>query len=61
MLAILGREDCYTGKRIGWDELMNSQLNLAPTAYTAEGNPPTMPNENGEYLVPLPGTGNHTI
>ena len=61
MLAILGREVCYTGKRIGWDELMNSQLNLAPTAYTAEGNPPTMPNENGEYLVPLPGTGNHTI
>ena len=61
MLAILGREVCYTGKRIGWDELMNSQLTLAPASYTPESDPPTMPNENGEYLVPLPGTENHKI
>ena len=38
MLAILGREVCYTGKRITWDELMNSKMNLAPSAYTADGN-----------------------
>ena len=37
------------------------KLTLAPASYTAESDPPTMPNENGEYLVPLPGTGNHTI
>ncbi len=61
MLAILGREVCYTGKRITWDELMNSKMNLAPSAYTADGNPPTMPDADGHYLVPLPGTGNHDI
>ncbi len=61
MLGILGREACYTGKRITWDEMMNSKMDLAPSAYTADGNPPTMPNDKGEYLVPLPGVGNHSI
>ncbi|MDO4629173.1 MAG: Gfo/Idh/MocA family oxidoreductase [Planctomycetia bacterium] len=61
MLGILGREVCYTGKRISWDEMMNSKMNLAPTAYAVDGNPPTMPNDKGEYLVPLPGTGNRVI
>jgi len=61
MLAILGREVCYTGKRIKWDELMNSGMNLAPATYAVDADAPTMPNEKGEYLVPLPGTGNRTI
>ncbi|MDO5113839.1 MAG: Gfo/Idh/MocA family oxidoreductase [Planctomycetia bacterium] len=61
MLGILGRECCYTGKKITWEEIMNSQQNLAPTAYAMDGNPPTLPDENGHYLVALPGTGNHSI
>ncbi|MDG2469954.1 MAG: Gfo/Idh/MocA family oxidoreductase [Pirellulaceae bacterium] len=30
LLAILGREVCYTGKRITWEEMMNSQSKLGP-------------------------------
>ena len=61
MLAILGREVCYTGKRIKWDDLMNSGMSLAPAAYAVDADAPTMPNEKGEYFVPLPGTGKRTI
>ncbi|MDO4570485.1 MAG: Gfo/Idh/MocA family oxidoreductase [Planctomycetia bacterium] len=61
MLGILGRECCYTGKKITWDEIMNSKMDLSPSAFTMDGTPCTMPDENGAYKVPLPGTGNHSI
>ena len=33
MLAILGREVCYTGKSITWDQAMKSEMDLSPTQY----------------------------
>ena len=33
MMAILGREACYTGQPIDWDELFNSDMRLGPTTY----------------------------
>lgn len=33
LLAIMGREACYTGQSIEWDELMNSELDLTPAKY----------------------------
>ncbi|MBC8356318.1 MAG: Gfo/Idh/MocA family oxidoreductase [Planctomycetes bacterium] len=48
LLAIMGREVCYTGKTITWEEAMNSQQNLTPEAY-----------EWGDISVPeiaVPGT-----
>ena len=30
MVAILGRTACYTGKRVTWEELVKSTLDLAP-------------------------------
>lgn len=33
MLAISGRMAAYTGKKLTWDEAMNSQQDLTPTAY----------------------------
>ena len=33
LLAILGREVCYTGASISWDEILNSSQNLAPESY----------------------------
>jgi predicted dehydrogenase len=47
LLAIMGREACYTGKSITWDEAMNSKQDLTPEAY-----------EWGEVAVPevaMPG------
>ena len=33
MTAIMGRISSYTGKEVTWDEMMNSDLKLAPTSY----------------------------
>lgn len=58
--AILGREACYSAQVIKWDELMEKGKDLAPGIdnYTLQSDPPTMPGENGEYPVPVPGKYN---
>lgn len=33
LMAIMGREACYTGKKITWDDLMKSETRLGPEAY----------------------------
>jgi myo-inositol 2-dehydrogenase / D-chiro-inositol 1-dehydrogenase len=55
--AILGREACYSGKVIKWDDLMNSGQDLAPgiDQYTFKSQPPTVPDASGLYPVPVPG------
>lgn len=55
--AILGREACYSGKIIKWDDLLARGHELAPgiDEYTLETPPPTLPDDNGEYPVPIPG------
>jgi myo-inositol 2-dehydrogenase / D-chiro-inositol 1-dehydrogenase len=55
--AILGREACYSGKIVKWDELLEKGRDLCPGIddYTMESAPPTMPDENGKYPVPVPG------
>ncbi len=47
MTAIMGRESAYTGQEITWEEIMASELNLAPETL-AFGPLPTPP-------VPIPG------
>ncbi len=55
MLAILGRMVDYTGQAITWEQAINSQEKLAPETYSWEATPPTLPDENGEYPVAMPG------
>jgi len=57
MLAILGRMVCYSGKRLTWDEAINSEQALVPTGYEWDAKPPTLPDENGRYKVEIPGMG----
>jgi len=57
LLTILGREVCYTGKKITWDEMLNSEDSLSPKDYSMDADPPTLPDEKGRYLIPLPGAG----
>ena len=33
LMAILGREVCYTGQTITWDQMMNSEKNMSPAVY----------------------------
>jgi predicted dehydrogenase len=55
MTAIMGRMATYSGKVIKWDEAINSTLSLSPEQYDFAANPPVMPNDDGEYPVPMPG------
>jgi hypothetical protein len=45
----------YSGKLIKWDEAINSTLDLSPEKYDFAANPPVMPNDEGEYPIPVPG------
>ena len=58
--AILGREACYSGKVIKWDELLAKGRDLAPgiDEYTMSSTPPTAPGNDGRYPVPIPGRYN---
>ena len=55
MMAILGRMCTYTGQRITWDDAINSKEALLPSEYSFDGQPPTLPNENGQYPIAMPG------
>ena len=58
--AILGREACYSGKSIKWDELLAKGRNLAPEidTYTMDSTPPAVKGPDGKYFVPVPGNYN---
>jgi myo-inositol 2-dehydrogenase/D-chiro-inositol 1-dehydrogenase len=58
--AILGREACYSGKVIKWDDLLAKGRELAPGIddYTIDTVPPTHPGPDGKYPVPVPGQYN---
>jgi predicted dehydrogenase len=48
MMAIMGREACYAGRRVTWDEIWNSDVRLGPASYES-GDVPVDP-------VAMPGT-----
>ena len=55
--AILGREACYSGQILKWEELLQRGKDLAPgiDAYTMSSPPPNLPANDGTYLTPIPG------
>ena len=55
MLAIMGRMVGYTGKRITWDQAINSTQKLGLDKYSMDANPPVMPNKDGKYDIAVPG------
>lgn len=55
MSAILGRMATYSGQIVTWDEAMKSNKSLMPERFAWDANPPVMPDENGNYPVPVPG------
>ncbi len=57
MVAILGQITCYTGKRTTWDEAYTSDLQFGPPPEQSnfQTEPPTLPDETGNYPLPMPG------
>lgn len=57
MIGVLGQITCYTGKATKWDEAHDSDLQYGPSPEEASFDiePPTMPEEDGNYPLPLPG------
>ncbi len=57
MTAIMGRLATYSGKRLTWDECLNSKIALADfdSLQDWDSPAPLLPDENGRYEVPQPG------
>ncbi|MDB4614740.1 Gfo/Idh/MocA family oxidoreductase [bacterium] len=57
MTAILGRMATYSGKEIKMEDALASELVISPAEkYTSyDDTPPTLPNDEGRYKIPVPG------
>ena len=57
MTAIFGRMATYSGQVLDWDKCLNSQIVTSPVdKFTSmQDEPPTKPNADGLYNVPMPG------
>ena len=49
LAAIMGRISAYTGKKVTWEEMMNSDMRLGPEEYR-------MGAVNMKTVIPVPGT-----
>jgi len=58
MTSIFGRMATYSGKKISWQECLNSDLVIAPVdqVKSMEDIPPVVPDANGVYAIPMPGS-----
>ncbi|QDS92100.1 Putative 4,5-dihydroxyphthalate dehydrogenase [Roseimaritima multifibrata] len=58
LLAILGREVCYSGKEITWDEAINSPQDLRPQKYSFDAEAPAVKvPKPGVYKFPIAKPG----
>jgi hypothetical protein len=56
MTSIFGRMATYSGQRINWDDALASETALVPSAYAWDADPPSLPDADGRYPIPMPGT-----
>ena len=56
LIAIMGREACYSGKRIKWADVQDLP-NWKVGANTWNDTPPVIPDREGRYPVSVPGLG----
>ena len=57
MMSVLGRMATYSGREIGWDEALNSNLSISPVEkfHSFDDTPPILPNADMSYPIPTPG------
>jgi myo-inositol 2-dehydrogenase/D-chiro-inositol 1-dehydrogenase len=55
MTALMGRMATYSGKQIKWEDALNSTVSVMPTKFAFDADPPTLPDAEGHYALPIPG------
>jgi myo-inositol 2-dehydrogenase / D-chiro-inositol 1-dehydrogenase len=57
MIGVMGQVTCYTGKPVTYDEVYNMDLQFgpAPDDVSFDTPPPSVPDESGNYPLPMPG------
>ena len=55
LAAIMGRMATYSGDVINWDQALSSPLKLVNDDLDWNSTPPTIPNADGKYNIPIPG------
>jgi len=56
LTTILGRYATYSGQLVTREEVLNSSIQLMPSAVNWNTNPPVMPDNEGYYPIPMPGS-----
>ncbi len=56
MTSIFGRMATYSGQVLTWEQAINSDLALLPAAFDWSADPPTLPDADGRYPIPVPGS-----
>ena len=54
--AVLGRMATYSGREVHWDELAAKGGTEMPNVLAWDANPKVMPDKDGYYPIPVPGT-----
>ena len=60
MLAIMATWASYTGQVIPWEQAMKSEHVVAPKTLAMDAEPPTKPDAQGNYPMPVPGVTRFT-
>ncbi|HVS63460.1 MAG TPA: Gfo/Idh/MocA family oxidoreductase [Thermoanaerobaculia bacterium] len=55
LTAIMGRMATYSGRRVTWNEALESELDLSPARYAWDADPPVLPDAEGRYPIAVPG------
>ncbi len=53
--VLMGRSAAYSGKEVTWEEMMKTEKVMAPLIKSFNDAPPVVPDENGQYPLPVPG------
>lgn len=53
LMAIMGREACYSGKELTYDQVASSPMDISPAAYDWDQEPPVVIPQPGVYQFPL--------
>ena len=54
--SVLGRTATYTGKQVGYNDLLKTNFRTMPEKLSWDATPPVMPDKDGNYPPPMPAS-----